>query len=90
MRANAESFTSLQGTRATRAPTDLRHNSYAYFYFERFFLEQGFRVQSADDGGSSTRASPVLSGGSKLSVARVLFQTALPRESCSTLPVRPL
>jgi hypothetical protein len=61
----------------------------AYFSFESFLLELGFRVQSGDAGGSSARASPSQSGGSKLSVARVLFQTALPRESCSTLPLRP-
>jgi hypothetical protein len=63
---------------------------YDYFSLEFFFLETDFRVQSADDGGSSTKASPAISGDSALSVARVLFQTALPRESCSTLPLGPL
>jgi hypothetical protein len=52
-------------------------------------LGKGLRGSSGDDRGSSTRASPVLSGGSTLSVARVLVQTALPRESCSTLPLGP-
>ena len=47
------------------------------------------RAWLGDDRGSSTRASPVLSGGSTLSVARDLVQTALPRESCSTLPLGP-
>jgi hypothetical protein len=60
-------------------------DNYAYFSFERVFLEKGFRF-----GGSSIRASPGLSGGLALSVARVLFQIAVPRESCSTLPVGPL
>jgi len=58
---------------------------YAYFSFEGVFLKMGFRF-----GGSSIRASSALSGGLTLSVARVLFQIAVPRESCSTLPLGPL
>ena len=50
---------------------------YDYFSLEPGFLETNFRVQSADDSGSSTRASPAILGDSALSVARVLFQTAL-------------
>ena len=56
----------------------------AYLSVECFFLEMGFR-----DRGSSTRASPAPSGRSTVSVARVLFQMAVPRESCSTLPLGP-
>jgi hypothetical protein len=52
-------------------------------------LGEGLRAWLGDHRGSSTRSSPVLSGGSTLSVARVLVQTALPRESCSTLPLGP-
>ena len=65
-------------------------DGYSHFSWERFFLELDFGVLSVGDAGSSTRASSALSGGSTLSVARVLFHTALPRESCSTLPLRPL
>jgi hypothetical protein len=60
-----------------------------YFGLEPFFLATNFRVLPAGGGGSSTRESPAISGDSTLSVARVLFQTALPRESCSTLPEAP-
>jgi uncharacterized protein (UPF0332 family) len=60
-----------------------------YLSFESFFLGEGLREELGDQGGSTTSASPVLSGGSTLSVARVLVQTALPRESCSTLPLGP-
>ena len=66
-----------------------RFDNYCYFSFGRFFFGEGLRAWPGDRRGSSTRASPVLSGGSTLSVARVLVQTALPRESCSTLPVGP-
>jgi hypothetical protein len=61
----------------------------AYLSFESFFLGEGLREELGDHGGSFTRVIPVLSGGSTVSVARVLVQTALPRESCSTLPLGP-
>jgi hypothetical protein len=63
--------------------------NYCYFSFGSFFSGEGLRAWLGDRRGSSARASPVLSGGSTLSVARVLVQTALPRESCSTLPLGP-
>ena len=71
--------------RRDRPPT----TAISYFYFGSFFSREGLRAWLGDDGGSSARASPVLSGGSTPSVARVLVQTALPRESCSTLPLGP-
>jgi hypothetical protein len=62
-------------------------NARVYLSFERFFSELGFGVPSAGGGGSSSKARPSISGGSKVSVERVRFQNALPRESCSTLPL---
>jgi len=61
----------------------------AYLSFESFFFGEGLREELGDHGGSFTRVIPVLSGGSTVSVARVLVQTALPRESCSTRPLGP-
>ena len=64
--------------------------NYCYFFsFGNFFSGEGLRAWLGGDRGSSARASPVLSGGSAPSVARVLVQKALPRESCSTLPLGP-